>query len=564
MTRIGYDLKLLRGEEIVGKLTIDGVSSESRRGRLDLGAAKALLAGEGAELSQMDTPDEAALREFGTKLYELAFPHPVCCHFEERVWPLIEHSPEGEAQLALSLWLHRELDASVLALPWELIYLQCGETFLATDPRVALSRSYADWINRARPAASADAALRILLIRCQPKEPELGAIASLSLVNRLGEIAAQTGRLELLPILADCRPKAIADALDAQRPDIVHLLAHGRFADDQTEFALCDPGTGRAIWFADRRLANLIKPYPPRLVLLHACEGARGSPMRSFANGAAWLVKARLPAVLAMQYPITNDVASRFANALYLRIANGDDLDQAVQSARAKLSNEQPEAPEGRIIRDSTAATLWMHPDARRLFTEPVEPQPETTPPMDTEITVLVETPDDAGLEADVSSETLVEEIIDAVLDAWRPPLDLAERPHRYQLFRDVSDSAPLQRRSSLSELAGPTAKVLRLRLVPEPLEPNSPVSLLIEDERGERYRTQVLMSTRLGDLAGEFLHERGISAEPGRVAIDLLGAWGAPPRSLDFNQTLYEAAIGDDAHLRVIPKSSHVQGVSG
>ncbi|HEX2370177.1 MAG TPA: CHAT domain-containing protein, partial [Acidimicrobiia bacterium] len=56
---------------------------------------------------------------------------------------------------------------------------------------------------------------------------------------------------------------------------------------------------------------------PLRLALLNACEGARGSASDPFAGAAQSLVQQGIPAVIAMQFPITDRAAILFAQEFY-------------------------------------------------------------------------------------------------------------------------------------------------------------------------------------------------------------------------------------------------------
>jgi hypothetical protein len=75
-----------------------------------------------------------------------------------------------------------------------------------------------------------------------------------------------------------------------------------------------------------------------RLVLLNSCEGARGSQRDIFSSTASILVRRGIPAVLAMQYEITDRAAIEFARAFYGALADGLPVDAAVAEARVAVS----------------------------------------------------------------------------------------------------------------------------------------------------------------------------------------------------------------------------------
>jgi hypothetical protein len=58
----------------------------------------------------------------------------------------------------------------------------------------------------------------------------------------------------------------------------------------------------------------------------------------AFTGTVAELVKAHIPAVIAMRYPILQPLAWNFVKTLYQKIAAGDPVDMAVQSGREQLA----------------------------------------------------------------------------------------------------------------------------------------------------------------------------------------------------------------------------------
>ena len=60
-----------------------------------------------------------------------------------------------------------------------------------------------------------------------------------------------------------------------------------------------------------------------RLALLNACEGARGGNRDVFSSTAATLIRRNLPAVVAMQYEISDRAAIEFVQTFYESVADG-------------------------------------------------------------------------------------------------------------------------------------------------------------------------------------------------------------------------------------------------
>ncbi len=105
-----------------------------------------------------------------------------------------------------------------------------------------------------------------------------------------------------------------------------------------------------------------------RVAILNACEGARTSRTDPFAGSAQSLVQQGIPAVIAMQFEIADDVASRFAHEFYGALADGYPIDASLTEARKSIFAARHEvewgtpvlylrAPDGRIFDVDTIAT---------------------------------------------------------------------------------------------------------------------------------------------------------------------------------------------------------------
>ena len=79
--------------------------------------------------------------------------------------------------------------------------------------------------------------------------------------------------------------------------------------------------------------------------MLNACDSGQTDDGRAFTGLAPQLVAAGIPAVVAMQFPITDKAAATFAREFYKRLCVGDEagqVDVAVAYARSMLSVLHP------------------------------------------------------------------------------------------------------------------------------------------------------------------------------------------------------------------------------
>lgn len=120
---------------------------------------------------------------------------------------------------------------------------------------------------------------------------------------------------------------------------ILHFIGHGTFDATRQEGGLLletENGHGRVV--SAEQLSTLLYDHQSiRLAFLNACEGAQGSTTDLFAGVAQTLVQKRLPAVIAMQYTVTDSAAIELAASFYQAIANYYPVDAALAEARKTL-----------------------------------------------------------------------------------------------------------------------------------------------------------------------------------------------------------------------------------
>jgi len=83
-----------------------------------------------------------------------------------------------------------------------------------------------------------------------------------------------------------------------------------------------------------------------RLIVLNSCEGATSGGLDIFSSTASILLRAGLPAVLAMQYEITDSAAAELAHSFYEALADGLPVDAALAEARKAMDIAVPNSVE--------------------------------------------------------------------------------------------------------------------------------------------------------------------------------------------------------------------------
>ena len=216
--------------------------------------------------------------------------------------------------------------------PWELLHDR--DDFLALSVRTPVVRHLHSKSLRARWTAYP---LRVLVVISSPRgcEPLDGERELKEIRDALGwRVSLGFVKVEKLK---PATLEALEERLGGERFHVFHFVGHGRFNEGQGVL-LFEDEDGRSDPVDGERLGRVLGQRDAvRLAVLNACEGARGSPENPFAGVAQSLVRKGIPAVVAMQHPIADDMAVRFARRLYGALARGRPVDWAVTRARHAL-----------------------------------------------------------------------------------------------------------------------------------------------------------------------------------------------------------------------------------
>jgi hypothetical protein len=142
---------------------------------------------------------------------------------------------------------------------------------------------------------------------------------------------------------------AIRERLQDGRFHILHIIGHGFMAEDGTGHLLLEGRDGKndrkASLMAEDQLAALVNGLEElRLVVLAACHSAERSDASAFQGLAPAMVRAGVPAVVAMQDLVQQATAQTFALRFYGSLAKSTStqgfVDAAVNMARDQINIE--------------------------------------------------------------------------------------------------------------------------------------------------------------------------------------------------------------------------------
>ena len=290
-------------------------------------------------------------REFellGSYLYQAIFNGSVGTLFEE----CLNKAQEARKPLLVRLSFD-ETTADLADFPWEYLYHPHG-FFLSTHVHLVLSRYIS--LGKKNELDPVQIPLRVLVVVSSPEGENLVPVGVYGdeVTRVIQELGSSSIRIDELkePTIDN-----FLDALREKKPHVLHFIGYGRYRKDKKEAAIALLDDNKAVrWVSEKEFADYFvhMNWIPHLVLLHLCASAtiiNGDTFTAnFAHLAPQLLQNRIPAVVAMQYPLTKEAATVFTKFFYRALAKGDSIDSAVQEARSRIATKIPDAYNDRLF----------------------------------------------------------------------------------------------------------------------------------------------------------------------------------------------------------------------
>ena len=335
-----------------------------------LQALELALLKSSATLRRLSPDDERPVQEFGRQLFEFAFPPEV------RTELLAARHQAAQQGTPVRLRL-RLRPPELAALPWEFLYDSGRDDYLCLSTPLV---RYLDVPEPRRPLTVAPP-LQILAMAARPHDLE--PLNTEHEQRRLTEALLpleRSGRVQLRWVDGQTWWDLQA-ALDRGSWHIFHFIGHGDFDTQSGEGVLGlaeeDGGVHR---LAASDLALLLQEHHSlRLVVLNSCDTARASATDRFSSTASALMRRGIPAVVAMQYEISDPAAVAFAQGFYTALAAQHPVDQAVTRARRSIKISR------RNTLEWATPVLYLRSPTGVLFDLTDIPATPASPPQDTE-----------------------------------------------------------------------------------------------------------------------------------------------------------------------------------
>ena len=284
------------------------------------------------QVRRIETQERQLLEDFGGQLFEAVFCGPV--------GECLERSRMTAENKEAGLRIRLRLPGALANVPWEYLY-DAQHGFLGLDPETALVR------HLELPAP----------VRPFPISPPLRILAMISAPSDTVGLEVEQEWDRLNDTLGDLTRRGLVtvDRLESgnlaalQRPlrlteyHVLHFIGHGGYDENAQDGALALEGAdGKTRLVTGRDLGMMIRNrrHSLRLVVLNACEGARSAQDDPFGGVAQALVHQGIPAVIAMQFEISDTAAITFSQSFYQAIADGLPVDVATVEARRAMFAE--------------------------------------------------------------------------------------------------------------------------------------------------------------------------------------------------------------------------------
>jgi CHAT domain len=324
---------------------------------------------------------EEPVRAFGKWLSRAVFTPGVRHIYEKLTEEARQHDQSASIVVQVS-------DPVLQRPPWELMWDDSVGDYFSL--RVPIMRTISVQRNKMSTPLQ-DPPLNVLVVTANPSDYDELAIDQEK--ERLEQSLAPLVERGLLKLswLPGSSWRDLKVALQGdQRWHVLHFIGHGGFDDEKDEgyLALVQPEGTKSERVTAVELARLLESQTRlRLVVLNACNTGQAGADEAYAGTAATLVRNKVDSVVAMQYPVSDQAAAKFTEALYSEIVRSP-VDQAVTRARVELAQLT------RPTLEWATPVLYMRTPDSLLFDLPVDVPSAPGEPMPAEpAPVEVETP---------------------------------------------------------------------------------------------------------------------------------------------------------------------------
>jgi hypothetical protein len=271
------------------------------------------------------------VREIGTYLFSGLLQGDVEKLFDKARAEIEQGTSAGlDKQCVIRLIVPPELQQ----LPWESFYDESRRGFLLNHRQYTLIRE-AEKVESTPRVRKGTLPLTMLVV-----VPDGSRLKVESELHQLAVVVDKLGaNVEYVELDDKVTSTKLGDQLRKRHWDIVHFIGHGDLIKGKAHIRLNSDGE-EDNWMIGEQFAMLFDEKAPRLVVLNCCYGGREAATPTLSGLGPFLLRAGVPAVIAMQYAIRDVVASHFSETFYSELLTGEQpgrIDLALARARKRL-----------------------------------------------------------------------------------------------------------------------------------------------------------------------------------------------------------------------------------
>jgi hypothetical protein len=319
---------------------------------------------------------------FGEQLFEALFQGETL-EVLSRTESAAKSMADTGVRIRISMNLAAPGMAEVASLPWELMRRR-NQQALVVSVQTPVVRAF----DTPKPIIlkPLSGKLRILALLANPT-----GTAALNLAEEKARVSKIWATLDNVQVdFVSPVEEKLLNYIDNHEYHVVHYMGHGDFDSGAGGQLMLESEDGRPRPVSGQDFAAWLADEPLRLVFLNACNtGTTGNQLglHPFAGVASALIRNGVPAVVAMQFPISDSAAITFAQTFYQRIAQGFPVDEAASAGRKRLLTSDGaewatpvlymRAPDGNLFDNMKAA---ITPPEQVGTKAPAEAAPAKTP----------------------------------------------------------------------------------------------------------------------------------------------------------------------------------------
>ena len=370
---------------------------------------------------RLESPEMETVKTFGSKMFKSIFTDDLL-NVLRTSQDEVKKNNQG-----LRIRLRFNDAPELVNLPWEYLYNPALNRFFSLSVNSPLVR-YLELPERITPLAIKPPIRLLVMISSPTDYPTLDVEHEWNNLKSALCGLEERGLMEV-ERLEVASPVALQYALRRKDFHIFHFIGHGGF-NEQTQdgVLLLEDESQRGRPLSGQYLGTILHDEQTlRLVVLNACEGGRSGSTDPFAGVAQSLVQQGMPAVIAMQFEITDDAAIAFAREFYTAVAEGFPVDAAMSESRKAIFSL------GNDIEWGTPVLYMRAPDGRVFDIPKIEPSEVSPAPIPSQ-----SSPSVATRAAAIPAIDLESLYMDGLSAYW-----LQDWAHAWEFFHKVEQADP-------------------------------------------------------------------------------------------------------------------------